>query len=332
VLGIMVAARLGEEVGRPRDDTVNLGIRLVVAGVVGSRITWVLTHLDQIDSPIDLIAVWEGGLQFSGGFVAAVLVGLPTFLRWDRLTRWRMLDRVMLGLAIGMGVGRIGCYAVGEHLGGLTSFPLASRYDGGATREGNGGTGRLLEAGDVIHNTSLYEMVHVFALAGVLWWLIRRRSSPGTALAVFLLWYGAARFGTDFLRTYDDTVAGLTGAQLMCLVLVPVGGGGLEAFLRSDLSYESKRYVQVDNLSHTGDSWLWNVAAGVESDAWTLQLWVENLLDDRTPAVVTRLIDNRRGFVSIPNGLGGRQSTFFRDFLIAAPRKRQVGVSATYRF
>jgi outer membrane receptor protein involved in Fe transport len=112
----------------------------------------------------------------------------------------------------------------------------------------------------------------------------------------------------------------------------PVGGGGLEAFLRSDLSYESKRYVQVDNLSHTGDSWLWNVAAGVESDAWTLQLWVENLLDDRTPAVVTRLIDNRRGFVSIPNGLGGRQSTFFRDFLIAAPRKRQVGVSATYRF
>jgi prolipoprotein diacylglyceryltransferase len=57
----------------------------------------------------------------------------------------------------------------------------------------------------------------------VLWWLIRRRSSPGTALAVFLLWYGAARFGTDFLRTYDDTVAGLTGAQLMCLVLVPVG-------------------------------------------------------------------------------------------------------------
>jgi prolipoprotein diacylglyceryltransferase len=134
-----------------------------------------------------------------------------------------MLDRVMLGLAVGMGFGRIGCYAVGEHLGGLTSFPLASRYDGGATREGNGGTGRLLEVGDVIHNTSLYEMLHVFALAGVLWWLIRRRSSPGTALGVFLLWYGFGRFGTDFLRTYDDTVAGLTGAQLMCLVLVPVG-------------------------------------------------------------------------------------------------------------
>lgn len=223
VLGITVAARLGEEVGRPRDHTINLGVRLVVAGVVGSRLTWVLTHLDQIESPVDVIAVWEGGLQFSGGFITAVLVGLPTFLRWDRLTRWRMLDRVMLGLAVGLAVGRIGCYAVGEHFGGLTTFALGTRYEGGATREGNGGSGRLLEVGDVIHNTSLYEMLHVSVLAALLWWLIRRRSAPGTALGVFLLWYGAARFGTDFLRIYDETVLGLTGAQWMCLALLPTG-------------------------------------------------------------------------------------------------------------
>lgn len=107
--------------------------------------------------------------------------------------------------------------------------------------------------------------------------------------------------------------------------------GNYEGFLRSDLSYESKRYVQVDNLSHTGDSYLWNLAAGVERDNWTFQLFVENLLDDRTPSVVTRLIDTRRA-INIPNGLGGRQTTFFRDFLVSAPRKRQFGATATYRF
>ncbi|MEX2658858.1 MAG: prolipoprotein diacylglyceryl transferase family protein [Acidimicrobiales bacterium] len=224
VVGITVAARLGEEIGRPADDTINFGVKLVVAGVVGARLTWVLTHLDQIDSPIDVIAVWEGGLQFSGGFIAAVLLGLPTLLRWDRLTRWRMLDRFALGLSLGLAIGRIGCYAVGEHLGSTTSFALATRYEGGATREGNGADGRLLEVGDVIHNTSLYEMLHVFVLAAFLWWLIRRRrSAPGTALGVFLVWYGVGRFSTDFLRIYDDTVAGLTGAQVMCLVLLPVG-------------------------------------------------------------------------------------------------------------
>jgi prolipoprotein diacylglyceryltransferase len=34
---------------------------------------------------------------------------------------------------------------------------------------------------------------------------------------VFLAWYGLARFGTDFLRAYDETFLGLTGAQWMCL-------------------------------------------------------------------------------------------------------------------
>jgi phosphatidylglycerol:prolipoprotein diacylglycerol transferase len=223
VVGISVAARLGEQIGRPADDTINLGVKLVVAGVVGARITWVLTHLDQIDSPIDLIAVWEGGLQFSGGFIGAVLLGLPVFLRWDRLTRWRMLDRCMLGLAVGLAIGRIGCYAVGEHLGGPTSFPLASRYDGGSTREGNGGEGPPAAGRRRDPQHSLYEMLHVFVLSAVLWWLIRRRSTPGTAIGVFLVWIGVGRFATDFLRIYDDTVAGLTGAQLMCLVLVPVG-------------------------------------------------------------------------------------------------------------
>lgn len=105
----------------------------------------------------------------------------------------------------------------------------------------------------------------------------------------------------------------------------------LDGFLRSDLGYESKRYVQVDNLAHTGDSFNWNVSAGVERPSWTFQLYVQNLLNDDTPLVVTRLIDTRR-FISIPNGLGGRQTTFYRDFLIAAPRKREVGASLTYRF
>jgi phosphatidylglycerol---prolipoprotein diacylglyceryl transferase len=218
VAGTVIASRWGERFGVPADDTISLATRMVLAGVVGSRVTWVLTHTDAIDSPLDLIAVWEGGLQFSGGFIAAVLVGLPSFRKWDRATRWRMLDGSVLGLTVGAAVGRIGCYAVGEHLGGPTDFVLGTRYQGGPTREGP------LEVGQVIHNTSLYEFLSLVALGLVLaWLLLRRRARPGTALGVFLVWYSASRFGTDFLRAYDDTVLGLTGAQWMCLVLFPVG-------------------------------------------------------------------------------------------------------------
>ena len=123
LLGAWLAARYGERYGIPRDTTYSLAMRMVVAGVIGSRITWVLSHLDELDSPLDAIAIWQGGLQFSGGFVFAVIAGYPVYRHWNRLTRWHSLDGYAYGLTIGLAIGRIGCYSVGEHFGRLTLLP-----------------------------------------------------------------------------------------------------------------------------------------------------------------------------------------------------------------
>ncbi len=203
-----------------RDHVVSLATRMVLAGIVGARLTWVATHFDSLDNPLDALAIWQGGLQFSGGFLTACAFAAPAFRRWSPGLRRQVLDRFAIGLALGMAFGRVGCYAVGEHLGRPTGFPLATRYLGGETREGP------LDVGVAIHNTSLYEALHLLVLAGVLWWIVTRtgRTPPaGTALAVFCLWYGAGRFATDALRAYDERVAGLTGAQWMCLALVVIG-------------------------------------------------------------------------------------------------------------
>lgn len=224
LIGAWVAARYVEaHTGVSRDDTYRLATRMVIAGVIGARITWDITHWSQIGSPLDLIAVWKGGLQFSGGFVAAVIVGFPTFRSWSRAVRWANLDGYALGLTIGLAFGRIGCISVGEHFGSRSSWLLAVRYEGGSVREPELGPGNLLRIGDTFHNTAIYELLFLLVLFGALLLLARRRPAPGTLIGIFCLYYGLARGFTDFLRVNDKTILGLTGAQWLCALLIPVG-------------------------------------------------------------------------------------------------------------
>jgi phosphatidylglycerol:prolipoprotein diacylglycerol transferase len=228
LVGAWIAAVYAERYGIPRDETYRVATYMVLAGIVGARLTWAATHTDQIDNPIDVIAIWEGGIQFSGGFIAALVVGLPFFKRWTELQRWRVLDGYALGLSIGLAFGRVGCYSVGEHFGRRTDFFLASRYDGGDVREPLLGDIPLTE-GMTFHNTSLYELVYLavlFAALGALvlaTWRRGRDVVPGTIVGIFIVYYGVTRWLSDSLRVNDERVAGMTGAQWMCLVMVPAG-------------------------------------------------------------------------------------------------------------
>ena len=215
LLGAEVAARRNARFGVRREDTQRVVLWLVGAGLVGARLTWVVTNFSRIESPLDVIAVWNGGMQFSGGFLTALAI-TPFVTRGLQVTtdRRNLIDSAMLGLAVGQLVGRIGCISVGEHLGKPTNFFLGWTYDGGATREGP------LTVGVRYHNAALYELLWLIPL---IWVLFRRAKAPRYPGQV-MLWlmgsYGVLRFLTDTLRAYDQRLWGLTGAQFMCLGLV----------------------------------------------------------------------------------------------------------------
>lgn len=217
IVGTAVAARRNARFGVPREQTERAAFIFVIAGLIGARLTWVVTNLEAIKSPLDVIAVWNGGMQFSGGFVAALLVAPWATRGIRRGNRFNLVDGAAMGMAVGQAIGRCGCMSVGEHLGHQTDFILGWRYTGGETREGP------LTVGETYHNASLYEFLWLLPMIAVLVWLDRRGAKPGVLTGVFLVGYGTLRFLTDFLRAYDTTLYGLTGAQYMCLVLVPVG-------------------------------------------------------------------------------------------------------------
>jgi iron complex outermembrane recepter protein len=120
-------------------------------------------------------------------------------------------------------------------------------------------------------------------------------------------------------------------------VTLPVGGSGLEWFARADYNYESKRYVQADNLAWVGDSHMLNLKTGLTTGAWNLTVYANNALDDDTPAVATRLLDFSRSLLVPEKGrnfstLQNHRLTFYRDFTVSAARKPEAGVTLSYRF
>lgn len=217
ILGVYVAARRNERFGIPRSQTEKVAMILVIIGFVGARLLFVATHLKQFTNPLQALAVWDGGLQFSGGIIAALIAAPFVLRKWPRSRALDLLDGAALGFAVGQFVGRFGCYSVGEHLGGPTDFFLGVNYRGGTVLEGP------LTVGVTYHNAALYEIVWLIPIIAILFVEDRRRARAGVMAGTFGLLYGAFRFGTDFVRTHDKTVLGLTGAQYMCIALVLCG-------------------------------------------------------------------------------------------------------------
>jgi phosphatidylglycerol:prolipoprotein diacylglycerol transferase len=232
-LGILVGTTIFLRFARSRelpvDALTSLAWQVVVFGLIGSRVLFVLTHLSDFSGhPLDAFAIWQGGLQFSGAFLIAIIVIAVWARRHPGVPGLMLSDGIVLGLVPGLMIGRLGCYAVGEHLGHTTSFFLGVRYLGGETREGP------IAVGSVIHNTALYEIMLLVPLALLLVWMARRHVRSGVMTATFLLWYGTQRFLTDFLRAYDKRALGLTGAQYICLGMLVAGIVLLYRIRRSD--------------------------------------------------------------------------------------------------
>ena len=73
------------------DDVIDVGLMTVLLGVLGARLYYVLTTLDEYsyDSFYDVIAIWEGGLAIYGGIIGGclgiLLVCYFKKLRWQKL-------------------------------------------------------------------------------------------------------------------------------------------------------------------------------------------------------------------------------------------------------
>ncbi|MFZ5586446.1 MAG: prolipoprotein diacylglyceryl transferase [Thermodesulfobacteriota bacterium] len=162
--------------------------------------------------PIEIIAIWRGGMSFHGGLIGAVAAAL-IYLRRQKLPFLPAADAVCLAAPWALMFGRIGNFINGELFGRVSDLPWAMVFPHG---------GPLPR-----HPSQLYEAVLEGPALFALLWLMRDRAPTGGVVALFLFGYALARFLVEFVREPDAWLGflalGLTMGQWLSLAMAAAG-------------------------------------------------------------------------------------------------------------
>ncbi len=195
----------------------------ILGVIVGGRLGYVFFYepVYFLQNPLEILAVWHGGMSSHGGFLGVGVV-LLFLLRKKNIPLLAFLDVIAVPAALGLALGRFGNFINFELYGTVTSVPWAIAIPG---VEG------------LRHPTFFYAAgKDIFIACVCLLHLIRAQRVPGETFAVFLMLYGVLRFVVEFYReqSYALTDIGfisLTRGQLLTIPLIATGII-LAAFLR----------------------------------------------------------------------------------------------------
>jgi phosphatidylglycerol---prolipoprotein diacylglyceryl transferase len=245
--GIWLAQREARRRGQDGERIADLAFWILVAALVGSRVYFILVNWGDyfgpgralVSTPLGriprILAVWEGGLVFYGGFIGATLTAW-WYMRRHRMGFLAHADTLIPSVAFGHFLGRLGCFAAGccwgevahGHLPWAARFPPRSvAYDSFASRAH---PAEFLAADGAttlpLHPVQLYESFGELAIFLVLVLLVRpRKRFHGQVLATWLLLYAVLRTVVELFRgdVERGVVAGLGVGQWTSLAIFAVG-------------------------------------------------------------------------------------------------------------
>jgi phosphatidylglycerol---prolipoprotein diacylglyceryl transferase len=128
---IFVIRRLADRIGTTpinKDKITNGALYALIAGVVGSRVFYVIHHFDHFRGNLSSVfAIWQGGLELLGGVIPAIIIVLA-YLMYLKLPVRRYMDIIAIAIMLTLGFGRIGCLLNGCCYGRPSNVPWAIRF------------------------------------------------------------------------------------------------------------------------------------------------------------------------------------------------------------
>ncbi len=222
LLGFLIGVQLLPKLLRYRNISLSekqresLLLHVFLGVLVGGRIGYVLFYgfTFYAQNPFLILAVWQGGMSSHGGFIGVALM-LLRFARRNHVPLLSLTDVLIVPVAIGLSLGRLGNLINAELYGTLTALPWGMEFPG---------------VQGFRHPTQIYAILKDLFIASLCFMHLRSSSSHGRTTALFLMLYAVLRFIVEAFRDqqYGHLVMiglELSRGQLLTIPLFAIGVG-----------------------------------------------------------------------------------------------------------
>jgi phosphatidylglycerol:prolipoprotein diacylglycerol transferase len=205
--------------GWNKDDLDDMLFYGVLGVIIGGRLGEVLFYFQNYEPgyfyhPLNIIAIWNGGMSFHGGFLG-VIVAMTLWARKKKRRVMEVLDFIAPMVPLGYAAGRIGNFINHELPGRMAdpSLPWAMIWPG---------------VPYPVHPSPIYQALVDGVLLFIILWLYSRKPRPFMAVSgMYSLLYGCARFFTEYFRhpDYEVSFVGITisAGQMLSIPLIVLG-------------------------------------------------------------------------------------------------------------
>ena len=229
ILAFVLVTHVAKKNGMDPDDFYDMGIWLIIFGIIGARIYYVIFSWDYYKNNLgEIINLRQGGLAIYGGVIA----GFTALIVWCRIKKksiCKMGDVAFMGVLVGQIMGRWGNFTNREVFGGYCDNIFAMRLPISAVRSRDISeelASHIVDGTNYIqvHPTFLYESFYNLVLLSLIYIFFKKKAFDGEAILWYLGGYGIGRFIIEGIRTDRLLIpgTGLAVSQLLGISLFAV--------------------------------------------------------------------------------------------------------------
>ncbi|MBI2647315.1 prolipoprotein diacylglyceryl transferase [Candidatus Woesearchaeota archaeon] len=202
-----------------KDDVSDFLVYEIIGVIAGARLIYVIFYNLPFytQNPFEIFAVWHGGLSFHGGLLGALVAGY-LFCKKKNIDYYELGDVVVVPIALGLALGRLGNFMNGELYGRITDAKWCIDYSKSQYVEGIKGCR---------HPSQIYASIKNIIIFYLLWSIKDKKLPKGFMFWSFIALYGLFRTIVEFFRQPDEQIGFIfnyfTMGQLLSFPLFLVG-------------------------------------------------------------------------------------------------------------